>query len=123
MILNLLKVLNLVCLEPKCIENSIICGICYDEGHKGHKIKPLKVIINQSKKYLQQLTPMNIDANKIKTSINDTKAKMIEKFNKFEADIQESVLTIKNSINAVFIKIIDQIELKTGSNDELLQAL
>jgi len=83
----------------------------------------LKVIINQSKKYLQQLTPMNIDSTKIKTSINDTKANTIEKFNKFETDIQESLLTIKNSINAVFIKIIDQIELKTGSNDELLQAL
>lgn len=66
---------------------------------------------------------MNIDSTKIKTSINDTKANMIEKFNKFETDIQESLLTIKNSINAVFIKIIDQIELKTGSNDELLQAL
>ena len=60
---------------------------------------------------------MNIDSTKIKTSINDTKANMIEKFNKFESDIQESLLTIKNSINAVFIKIIDQIELKTGSND------
>lgn len=60
---------------------------------------------------------MNIDSTKIKTSINDTKANMIEKFNKFETDIQESLLTIKNSINAVFIKIIDQIELKTGSND------
>lgn len=83
----------------------------------------MKVIINQSKKYLQQLTPMNIDSTKIKTSINDTKANMIEKFNKFETDIQESLLTIKNSINAVFVKIIDQIELKTGSNDELLQAL
>ena len=66
---------------------------------------------------------MNIDSTKIKTSINDTKASTIEKFNKFETDIQESLLTIKNSINAVFIKIIDQIELKTGSNDELLQAL
>lgn len=66
---------------------------------------------------------MNIDSTKIKTSINETKTKMIEKFNKFETDIQESLLTIKNSINAVFIKIIDQIELKTGSNDELLQAL
>lgn len=66
---------------------------------------------------------MNIDSNKIKTSINDTKASTIEKFNRFETDIQESLLTIKNSINAVFIKIIDQIELKTGSNDELLQAL
>jgi len=41
---------------------------------------------------------------------------MIEKFSKFETDIQDSLLTIKNSINAVFIKIIDQIELKTGSN-------
>jgi hypothetical protein len=70
-------------MEPKCIENSIICGICYDESHKTHKIKPLKIIINQSKKYLQQLTPMNIDSTKIKASINETKTLMIEKFNKF----------------------------------------
>lgn len=25
------EVLNLVCLEPQCIQKSIICGICYDE--------------------------------------------------------------------------------------------
>lgn len=55
------EALNLVCLEPNCIENSIICGICYDENHKNHKIKPLKMVINRSKNYLEQLTPMNID--------------------------------------------------------------
>lgn len=25
------EALSLVCLEPKCIENSVICGICYNE--------------------------------------------------------------------------------------------
>jgi hypothetical protein len=63
------EILNLVCLEPKCIDNSIICGICYDEQHKNHKIKPLKIVITQSKKYLSHLTPVNLDTTKIKASI------------------------------------------------------
>ena len=103
------EVLNIVCLEPKCIENSIICGICYDESHKNHKIKPLKVVINQSKRYLEQLTPMNIDSSKIKISIEETKTRLIEKYSKFETEVQESLSTIKNNINAVFIKVTDQI--------------
>jgi hypothetical protein len=37
--------------------------------------------------------------------------------------VHESLSNIKNSINGVFTKVIDQIELKTGKNDELLQAL
>ncbi len=35
----------------------------------------------------------------------------------------ESFENIKGNINAVFTKVTDQIELKTGSNDELLKAL
>jgi len=30
---------------------------------------------------------------------------------------------IRSSINAIFIKVLDQIELKTGKNDQLLFAL
>lgn len=30
---------------------------------------------------------------------------------------------MRNSINAIFIKVLDQIELKTGKNDQLLSAL
>ena len=33
------------------------------------------------------------------------------------------MVNIKGSMNAVFTKVIDQIELKTGSNEELLKAL
>lgn len=33
------------------------------------------------------------------------------------------MINIKGSMNAVFTKVIDQIELKTGSNEELLKAL
>ena len=58
--------LSLVCVEPKCIEKSVICGICYSEEHQSHKIKPLKIIINNAKKYLSQLTPVNIDEKSIK---------------------------------------------------------
>lgn len=60
------EALSLVCIEPKCIENSVICGICYSENHKSHNIKPLKIVINNSRKYLEQLTPMNIDGGEIK---------------------------------------------------------
>ncbi len=74
------EILNLICVEPQCIQKSVICGICYDEDHKNHKIKPLKMVINNSKKYLEQLTPMNIDVNKVKSSINETREKLLLKY-------------------------------------------
>lgn len=63
------EVLNLVCLEPQCIHKSVICGICYDEAHRAHKIRPLKLIINNSLKYLEGLTPLSVDFDKLKGSI------------------------------------------------------
>ena len=63
------EVLNLVCLEPQCIQKSIICGICYDEGHRNHKIRPLKLIINNSLKYLEGLTPLSLDVEKLRGSV------------------------------------------------------
>ena len=44
-------------------------------------------------------------------------------FGEFEQYVKESLETIRTSINAIFIKVVDQIELKTGKNDQLLSAL
>ena len=77
--------------------------------HKNHKIKPLKIVINSSKKYLSQLTPMNIDSVQLKKSIEETKGKLIEKFDSFEKEVNKSLSSIKSNINAVFVKITDQI--------------
>jgi hypothetical protein len=75
--------LNLVCLEPKCIEKSVICGICYDEQHRSHKIRPLKLVISNSTKYLQGLTPLTLDVEKLKASIGETRNKMMASFGEF----------------------------------------
>jgi len=38
------------------------------------------MIINNSKKYLSQLTPMSIDVEKVKASVTETRSKMITSF-------------------------------------------
>lgn len=101
----------------------MICGICYDEHHRSHKIRPLKLVISNSKKYLQGLTPLTLDVEKLKASIGETRSKLMGSFGEFEQYVRESLETIRTSINAIFIKVIDQIELKTGKNDQLLSAL
>ena len=78
------EVLNLVCLEPKCLQQSVICGICYDQAHRNHKIRPLKLIINNSKKYLDTLTPLHLDVPKMKEAIRTAKAKVIDKYSALE---------------------------------------
>lgn len=67
------------------------------------------MVINQSRHYLEQLTPMNIDSSKIKVSIDETKTRLVQKFTQFETEVQDSLSVIKTSINALFIKITDQI--------------
>lgn len=47
----------------------------------------------------------------------------MDKFDKFDLYIKEKVGIIKDSINAVFIKIGEQIDLKCGNNEELIKAL
>jgi hypothetical protein len=41
------------------------------------------MIINNSKKYLQHLTPMAIDVEKVKGSVNETKSKLLLSFDDF----------------------------------------
>lgn len=117
------EVLNMVCLEPQCIQKSIICGICYDESHRSHKIRPLKLIINNAKKYLSGLTPLSLDIDKLRTSVKDTKSKLLTTFTEFEKYVQESLLAIRNNIDAIFIKVLEQIEVKAGVTDQLVTAL
>jgi hypothetical protein len=116
-------VLNLVCLEPPCIHKSVICGICYDEEHRNHKIRPLKMIINNSKKYLSQLTPMSFDLEKVRSSVTTTRDKLLATYDEFDAYVRQSLKTIRGTIEAIFVKVVDQIELKNGRNDQLLSAL
>lgn len=83
--------------------------MCYDDGHRNHKIRPLKVIINNSKKYLQGMTPLALDAEKVKTLIKTTQAKLITSFDDLEAFIKESLTNIRIDINVIFNKILDQV--------------
>ncbi len=110
------EVLNLVCLEPKCVEKSIICGICYDEEHKGHKIKPLKMVINHSKTYLKDLTPLDLDTAGLKEIISNTKGDMMKGMDEFQGKMQTALDSIRALINGIFIKIGDQVEIKAGSS-------
>lgn len=66
---------------------------------------------------------MNLDTNKIRSSATESKTKLLQAFDTFEKYVHDSMSNIRNNINAIFIKIIDQIELKTGKNEELINAL
>ena len=74
------------------------------------------MIIHNSRKYLEQLTPMKIDVNTIKTAIGESKTKMLSRFDDFEKYLLSSISSIKESMSAVFTKILEQVDLKTGSN-------
>jgi hypothetical protein len=37
--------------------------------------------------------------------------------------VKDSLANIRININAIFSKVLDQVELKTGKNDQLLAAL
>jgi hypothetical protein len=113
----------LVCIEPGCLENSVICGICYNESHKKHKIKPLKIVINNSRKYLENLTPMKGDPKELKVKINQKKKAIFAKYDELEKYMSESIAKIKENLNTVYIKINEKIDLKTGKKEELIATL
>jgi hypothetical protein len=115
--------LNLVCIEPKCIDNSVICCLCYDEEHKGHKIRPLKLVIERSKKYLSSMTPLALDSSKIKETITTSESELLKKYAEFEKKVLESLASIKDSIRAAHVKMMQQVDLKTGPNKEMIATL
>ena len=102
---------------------SVICSICQDEEHSDHEIRPLKVTISNAKSYLKGLKPLTLDAEYFKTFITEAKSNLMFSFNEFEQYVKESLETIRNDIEAIFIKMADQIDLKTGKNDKLLAAI
>ena len=67
------------------------------------------MVIHNSKNYLEKLTPLKIDKTKIKESLNNSKNKIVTRFEEFEKYLQSSINSIKDSINAVYIKMLEQI--------------
>lgn len=55
--------------------------------------------------------------------INEQKKSVLTKFEEFEKFVISNLANIKESINAVYIKITEKIDLKTGSKDELIRTL
>ena len=47
----------------------------------------------------------------------------MSQYEEFEQYVFKVVKDVRNSLEAVFTKIMKQLELKTGSNDELVKAL
>ncbi len=55
------------------------------------------------------MTPLALDAEKVKTLIKTTQAKLITSFDDLEAFIKESLTNIRIDINVIFNKILDQV--------------
>lgn len=101
----------------------MICCLCYDEEHKGHKIRPLKLVIERSKKYLSSMTPLALDSSKIKETITSSESELLKRYSEFEKKVLESLASIKDSIRAAHVKMVQQVDLKTGPNKEMIATL
>lgn len=66
---------------------------------------------------------MDIDPKEIKEMINEQKKSILNKYDEFQKYVLESISNIKENINAVYIKINEKIDLKTGSKEELIKTL
>lgn len=53
------ELLSMVCLEPDCIKqkdvshNILLCVICQEKQHSGHKVKPLKAVLRECNNFIQ----------------------------------------------------------------------
>lgn len=115
--------LSLICLESKCIEDSVMCGMCYNDGHKNHKIKPIKMVINGAEKYLSERTQISIDAKSVQDSIQTSKNNILTKYDEFELTFTKLIRETRARLGALFAKLTEQVEMKTSNNEELLKAL
>ena len=69
----------------------------------------MKLIINNSLKYLQGLTPLSLDVEKLRGSVLETKTKLLATFGDFDKYVKETLESIKNNIEAIFIRVLEQI--------------
>jgi hypothetical protein len=58
-----------------------------------------------------------MDPKEIKTLISQQKKNIFNKYDELEKYLKESIEMIKENLNAVFIKINEKIDFKTGSNE------
>ena len=61
--------LNMVCFDNKCQDNVVLCAICLEEEHKGHKVKPLKIVMEQARKYFGGMAPTNLSIDNVKSIV------------------------------------------------------
>lgn len=62
----------MVCLDPKCRSNVLICAICEESCHGGHQVVPLRLFLQDIAKMSDQET-IKIALN-LQTELNTRKA-------------------------------------------------
>jgi hypothetical protein len=62
------------------------------------------------------MTPLTLDSNKIKGTINSSESELLKKYSEFENHVLDTLASIKDSIKSAHIKMVEQVDLKTGSN-------
>ncbi|CAD8157539.1 unnamed protein product [Paramecium pentaurelia] len=92
------EILSLICLEKECQQNQILCCcICQEELHKGHQLKPLKLLLceyDQKQKEFQSITLKQSEKDLLVNKINEQEIKSLEQ----TQDLQQQIVQKLNKI-------------------------
>lgn len=97
--------------------------MCLHEGHEGHRFKSLKGLVFQAEKYLKSVKSLEIDSRQLKQTIAESQTRLLAHLEEFETEISNSLKLVRVSIETVFVKMLGQIDMRTGGCNSLLEVL
>ncbi|CAD8159903.1 unnamed protein product [Paramecium octaurelia] len=114
------EILSLICLEKECQQNQILCCcICQEEFHKGHQLKPLKLLLceyDQKQKEFQSGTLKQSEKDLLVKKINEKEIISLEQTRDLQQQIVQKLNKIQDHQKQFFENLRKLVKLREIDN-------
>ena len=107
------ELMNLVCVDANCTRRGLICPICRMNNHEEHQILPLKIFLDEVKKFFldtedseslnnlsDYLRALDSSRKELITILKDAAEAVAQEFREIEKKINENYISVRRNVLA-----------------------
>ncbi|CAD8054837.1 unnamed protein product [Paramecium primaurelia] len=114
------ETMSLICLEKDCLQRQILCCcICQEEFHKGHQLKPLKLLLceyDQQLREYQNISLKQYEKDFLIKKINEQEEKSLIYIQELKTQINNKLSKILNLEQDFFENLRKYVKMREFSN-------
>ncbi|CAK62454.1 unnamed protein product (macronuclear) [Paramecium tetraurelia] len=124
------EAMSLICLEKDCLQSQILCCcICQEEFHKGHQLKPLKLLLceyDQQLREYQNISLKQSEKDILIKKINEQEEKQLIYIQEFKEQINNKlskIVTLEKEFFENLRKFVKMRDFSTGNQYAVIETI